>query len=98
MNTNSLKHHEFARYCDALTVYSEGSLEDCMTRSYFASVHRQSLRDIVNSPPFRALQSKTRQCASACQNLDSIEASGVWQLRRDCVRNYHGIFRPKGNG
>jgi hypothetical protein len=81
-----------------LNVYPDGGLEDCITRTFFANLRRQPLREILNSPAFRILQSKIRRCSLACQSLEYIEASGVWELRWDTLRNYHEIFRPKGGG
>ncbi len=81
-----------------LTVYPEGNIEDCMTRTFFGNLRHQCLKEILNSPSSRTLQSKIRQCSRACHNLDSIEASGVWELRWDSLRNYHEIFRSKDCG
>jgi MoaA/NifB/PqqE/SkfB family radical SAM enzyme len=81
-----------------VTIYPDGSLEDCMTRTFFADIRQQRLRAILKSSHFKTMQSKARRCKQACVNLDSIEASGVWQLQWESVRNYHGVFRPKERG
>lgn len=81
-----------------LTVHPQGGLEDCMTRTFFANVRHQTLREILRSTAFKKLQSRARTCRLACENLDSIEASGVWELRWDSIGTYHGVFRSEGAG
>lgn len=76
------------------TVMSNGDVSDCTTRSAVGNVRDGSLRDVIESPAYRAHQEKARICRFSdhpeCICADMVETSALYEGRLNVIRHFIG--------
>lgn len=70
-----------------LYVYSNGDVESCF-KGKFASIKKQSLKEILKSKLFKEIIEMGDSCTLSCSCSEAIEGSGIWQWKYGSLKEW----------